>query len=86
MKTAAMAEAWADWARHRREKRTPLTPTAVKKQMKALQEMGHDRALEALIHSTQQGYTGVFEPGANNSGPRVGISRVKPPPGKYDDL
>lgn len=57
-----LREAWAAWVRHRAEKKSALTPTAVRQQLAKLLAMGPGRALAALQHSTAQGYTGVYEP------------------------
>lgn len=54
--------AWADFQSHRREKKSKMTPTAVKRALAKLAAMGHDRAIAALEHSTANGYTGIFEP------------------------
>ena len=59
--TAEFRAAWADWGRHRAEKRAKLTPTATRQQLAKLAAMGVDRAVAALRHSIAQGYTGVFE-------------------------
>jgi hypothetical protein len=54
--------AWESWEQHRREKRSKLTPTATKQQIRQLAEWGVGRALSAIEHSIRQGYTGLFEP------------------------
>lgn len=56
------SEAWTNWAQHRREIKKPITPTAQKEQLKKLEEMGLQRAIAALRHSTANQYQGVFEP------------------------
>jgi len=88
--TEAFRAAWAQWQQHRREKRQPLTPTAVKQQLKKLEGWGHDRAVAAIAHSVAQGYTGLFEGGGDGrAGPGGGVGRagrVEPPPGKYDGV
>lgn len=56
------AEVWQDWQQHRKEKKQPLTDTAIKSQFKKLKKMGEARAIAALTNSTENGYTGIFEP------------------------
>jgi len=55
-------DAWKTWIQHRKEKRQPLTPTAIRQQLEKLSAMGEPRALATLRHSTASGYTGLFEP------------------------
>jgi len=56
------AKAWEDWVTHRKQIKKKLTPLAVKKQMKALAEMGEQRAVRAIEYSIANGWTGIFEP------------------------
>ena len=55
-------DAWSDWIQHRKEKKKPLTPTSMKLQLQTLKEMGLDRAIRAIDHSIEKGWTGIFEP------------------------
>lgn len=55
------AKAWAEWETHRREIRKTLTPLARQKQLKALADMGEARAIAAIAHSIEKGWTGIFE-------------------------
>ena len=55
------AEAWAEWETHRREIRKTITPTTRKKQLKALADIGEARAIAAIAHSIEKGWTGIFE-------------------------
>jgi hypothetical protein len=54
--------AWENWRAHRRETHKPLTPTSERQQLAKLAEMGADRAIAALKHSTAGGYQGIYEP------------------------
>lgn len=72
--TPAFAAAWADWAKHRKEKRAALTPSTVKQQLTKLANWGHDMAIDSLRESIAQGWTGIFEPRA------VGGAAGKPRP------
>lgn len=60
--SSCFAEAWQDWQQHRKEKKLPLTATTIKSQFKKLRKMGEQRAIAALTNSTENGYTGIFEP------------------------
>jgi hypothetical protein len=55
-------DAWGDWIQHRKEKKKPLTPTSIKLQLQTLKEMGLERAIQAIDHSIEKGWTGIFEP------------------------
>lgn len=59
--------ALAEFEQHRKEKRATLTPTARRNLFKKLEAMGEEAATAALIHSTAQGWIGVF-PERMNSG------------------
>lgn len=58
----AFAAAWADWEQHRKEKKQPLTPLAVRNQFKKLARIGEARAIAAIEHSIANGYQGIYEP------------------------
>jgi hypothetical protein len=62
-------EAWNDWARHRKEKKKPITALAAQKQLAELSEMGLDRAMIAISFSIKNGYQGIFEPQGPNRKP-----------------
>jgi hypothetical protein len=54
-------EIWADWVQHRVEKKKPLTPLSIKKQIKFLEPL-KDIHREILNKSIQNGWTGIFDP------------------------
>lgn len=59
---------WAEYERHRREKRATLTATARKGAIRKLEqwrERGHD-IVAILRYSIDNGYTGLFEPKTNS--------------------
>ncbi len=64
LNTPEFVSAWADWRRHRREKKKPLAPgsLAESKQLKELEKMGVERAVQAIQHSIANDYQGIFEP------------------------
>jgi uncharacterized protein YdaU (DUF1376 family) len=71
------ADAWKDWAQHRKEKKKPLTPTSIKLQLQTLEDMGVDRAIRAIDHSIAQGWTGIFEPTQNGKSNKQQELRIK---------
>jgi hypothetical protein len=82
-------EAWQDWEQHRKEKRKPITNTARKRQLAKLKEMGEEAALATLIHSTTQGYDGLWPPKAEQGqptpgAPKSGTIRTNPKTGKRE--
>lgn len=78
----AFAEAWADWQQHRKEKKVPLTPVAVRNQFIILKEMGEKNAIAALRHSMACGYQGVFAPNKPLTPARAPLER--PMAGRVD--
>jgi hypothetical protein len=65
LRTDAFTEVWLQWIDHRREKRKPLTPTAVSRQLAGLAKLGSTRAVAKVDYSIQQGYEGLYDPPAN---------------------
>jgi len=68
LNTPAFAAAWADWTKHRKEKRSALTASTIKQQLTKLADWGHDTAIESIRESIAQGWTGIFEPKAVGGG------------------
>lgn len=64
--------AWESWEQHRKEIRHALTPTTREKQLKAMAAIGVSRAVQAIGHSIEKGYQGIYEPKENGK-------PVKPP-------
>ncbi len=54
--------AWNEWKEYRRQRRNPLTPATIKKQLVFLQALGPDGMVVAINQSIQQGWSGLFEP------------------------
>ena len=52
---------WAEWVQHRKEKKKPLTPMSIKKQIKFLEAHKADYQ-QILEKSIQNGWTGIFAP------------------------
>ena len=57
---AGLANAWAEFAQHRREIKAPLTPTAAKRIIDDLAAVNEVAAVEALRKSVKHGWRGVF--------------------------
>lgn len=66
--TPQMENVWREWAEHRRQIKKRLTPATIKKQIAKLERIGHDRAVAAIEHSIEQGWTGIYEPKAQAAG------------------
>jgi hypothetical protein len=67
---------WNEWVQHRKEKKAPLTPTAVKKQMQFLGGRAGPEIIAILNQSMTNGYTGLFELKNNNNGNRTTTTRI----------
>jgi hypothetical protein len=68
LNTPEFHAAWQEWQQHRREIRKPMTPVATKKQLKALEALGPDRAVIAINRSIANGWQGlVFEQKADSA-------------------
>lgn len=52
-------EAWNKWVQHRKEIKKPITPTAMKQQLKILEDNRYDQ-VEIIEQSINNGYQGLF--------------------------
>lgn len=59
--SAAFQEAWADWISFRKEIKKPLTPTAIKMQLKLLASWREIDAIASIEQSVRNGWQGLFE-------------------------
>lgn len=57
---AGLANAWSEFAQHRREIKAPLTPTAAQRIVADLAAVNEATAVEALRKSVKHGWRGVF--------------------------
>ena len=73
--TTDFREALADWVRHRKEIRKPLTPTSVKQQLRQFADWGPARSLAAIRYTLTKGWQGLREPEPD----AVGGAPPKPP-------
>lgn len=60
-KSKEFIQAWEEWNQHRKEKRNPLTPTAIKRQIKLLTKYSIKEAIQIINKSLNCGYTGLFD-------------------------
>lgn len=60
---------WAEWEKHRREKKCKITPCARSRQLNRLAKLGKEKAVEIITYSIEQGYQGLIDPGGRG-GPK----------------
>lgn len=70
---APFALAWGEWVQHRKEKREPLKPTTIEKQLKMLGSMSEQEAVSVINYSITGGYTGLFPERASEG--KTGLPR-----------
>ena len=58
---ADLQREWEAWQQHRIEMHKPITPTARGRQVMFIASIGKERAIAAIRHSIQKGWTGIFE-------------------------
>jgi hypothetical protein len=82
LRTDAFKEAWLEWVMDRKERGKRITKRAVSLQIKKLQELGHDRAIESIRQSIAAGWAGLFDPKSAKSArssQRQGAGRPEKP-------
>lgn len=91
LKTPAFETAWREWIDYGKDSKKKLTAASVSKQLKLLEELGHDRAITSIDASIRNGWAGLFEPDkgrAGNTTSKGGEAnrpgRMEAKPGKYD--
>ena len=75
---AGLANAWAEFAQHRREIKAPLTPTAAQRIIADLAAVNEVAAVEALRKSVKHGWRGVFVDAPKDTPKVVHIPRTGP--------
>jgi hypothetical protein len=75
---AGLANAWAEFAQHRREIKAPLTPTAAKRIVDDLSAVNEVAAVEALRKSVKHGWRGVFVDTPKDTAKVLHIPRTGP--------
>lgn len=73
LETPAFREAWSNWVSHRKQKKSGLTESCAKSQLKKMAAMGVVRAIAMIENSIFRGWTGLFEPDDANPTHRPGI-------------
>jgi hypothetical protein len=82
LKTDRFKAVWREWVAYREETRHKLTARTVTMQIRKLEGFGHDRAIQAIEASIEQGWRGLFEPKTDRARP----GRAQAKPGKYDHV
>lgn len=78
---AEFRQAWEEWLADRRERRLPrYTERAQRMQLRRLEELGPDAAIEAINWSIAQGYKGIFPPPAPQKGHAQSTNQTAPRP------
>lgn len=60
--SAEFREAWSEWEQHRREIKKPLTPLAIKRQIKKIKAMGEVEAIASIDRSISAQYSDIYLP------------------------
>ena len=55
-------DAWSDWVSHREFMKLPLSPVAIKRQLKKFEQWGEEKSIKAIDNSIQNNWQGIFEP------------------------
>jgi hypothetical protein len=76
--SAGLANAWAEFAQHRREIKAPLTPTAAQRIVADLAAVNEVAAVEALRKSVKHGWRGVFLDAPKETAKVLHIPRTGP--------
>ena len=73
-----LEQAWAEWLRHRREIKKPMTEISAAKLAKKLVDWGDERAIAAIDHTIASGWQGLREPEpARNGKPATQPKRTR---------
>jgi len=71
-------KAWADWEKHRKEIKKPLTPTSVSRCLNQLAGLGVRKAIVMIDHTIAMGWQGLREPEGNNHKEETDVPRTRP--------
>jgi hypothetical protein len=55
-------QAWGEWCKYRKEKKSSLTDSTIKKQLEFLKNLGIENAIKSINTSIEKGWAGLFEP------------------------
>lgn len=61
-KAEAFSNSWCEWIEHRKQKKSKVTESMAKKQLKFLGQFSVIESISSLENSMMNGYTGLFEP------------------------
>ncbi len=78
LQTVEFESAWTEWQQYRTGIRKKLTAPTIAKQLKMLEGLGPDKAVEAIGRSIEAGWSGLFDPGGtgHRGGVKGGISQA----------
>jgi hypothetical protein len=62
LQTPEFTAVWEDWLKHLTEKRKKPTSLSKERQLKKLSAMGPSRAIDAIEHSIEKNWQGIFAP------------------------
>jgi hypothetical protein len=83
LSTPEFKRAWAEWLDYRRERKRSSGPKSLTRQLAKLAAWGPAKAVEAIDTSITRGWTGLFEPRANDNErkPKIGPGQRHHEPG-----
>ena len=61
LNTPEFRQTWNAWEKHRKEKRSDLTPSTIGRQLKKLAKVGPEIAAKMIEQSIEQGWTGLYD-------------------------
>lgn len=68
-RTEQFLKAWCEWVEYRKEIKKPMKITAARRVMRRLHTYGHNGALQSIDNAIVRGWTGIFEPKAEDVQP-----------------
>lgn len=75
--------AWDEWVQFRKEKKSKLTDTTIKRQFAFLKGLGEEHSIASISRSIGHGYTGLFE--VPNFTPHKPYMTVSPGKSKFSN-
>jgi len=63
----AFKSAWLDWIQHKKERKQSMPPSTIKLQIRRLEGMGLDDAIQSIANSIAGPWIGLFPPKGNSN-------------------
>jgi len=60
LSTAKFGAVWTEWVADRKARKKPVTARAMARQLKSLEPLGEELAIQCVIESIKNGWTGIF--------------------------